>query len=197
MASKEVLKELEAYRRLCTHLDYDNDDYMLNGEYEGDNEVIETALKEHELMKQTKAITVDKDISNDDLEKFVHQRMFVDNSKKCEIKPLFDEEVISQKEAYEKWHKILDFEEELGIDLSILFSALKNGVYYFDYENQLIHDYVSLINNYITAGAYEKLSCSFETFYDRQILSFEDYGKTWSLYKKDLTKKELENEEKI
>ena len=90
-----------------------------------------------------------------------------------------------------------DLQEELRFDLSVLFSALKIGVYYFDYENQLIHDYVWLINNYITAGASEKLSCSFETFYDRQILSFEDYGKTWSLEKKDLTKKELENEEKI
>lgn len=98
---------------------------------------------------------------------------------------------------YKKLKILEDIEEELGIDLSVLFSALKIGVYYFDYENQLIHDYVWLINNYITAGASEKLSCSFETFYDRQILSFEDYGKTWSLDKKDLTKKELENEEKI
>ena len=98
---------------------------------------------------------------------------------------------------YLKLKSLEDIEEELGIELSILFSALKIGVYYFDYENQLIHDYVWLINNYITAGASEKLSCSFETFYDRQILSFEDYGKTWSLDKKDLTKKELENEEKI
>ena len=91
MTSKEVLKELEAYRRLCTHLDYDNDDYMLNGEYEEDNEVIETALKEYELMKQTKIITVDKEISNNDLEKLTHQRMFVANSKQCEIKPLPNE----------------------------------------------------------------------------------------------------------
>lgn len=183
MTSKEVLKELEAYRRLCTHLDYDNDDYMLNGEYEEDNEVIETALKEYELMKQTKIITVDKEISNDVLEKLTHQRMFVANSKQCEIKPL------SNEKSNEKLHKILEIEEELEIDLSVLFSALKNGVYYFDYENQLIHDYVWLINNYITAGASKKLSCSFETFYDRQILSFEDYGKTFAL-----TRKELENE---
>ena len=98
---------------------------------------------------------------------------------------------------YLKLKSLEDIEEELGIELSVLFSALKNGVYYFDYENQLIHDYVWLINNYITAGASEKLSCSFETFYDRQILSFEDYGKTWSLDKKDLTKKELEDEKEI
>lgn len=159
--------------------------------YNENNEIItkfsseeekETVLKEYELMKQTKIITVNKDISNDDLEKFVHQRMFVANSKQCEIKPLPNEK------SNEKLHKILEIEEELGIDLITLFKALKNGVYCFDYENQLIHDYVWLINNYITAGASKKLSCSFETFYDRQILSFEDYGKTWSLDKKDLTK---------
>ena len=106
-------------------------------------------------------------------------------------------DVHKEQLIYLKLKSLEDIEEELGIDLSVLFSALKIGVYYFDYENQLIHDYVWLINNYITAGASEKLSCSFETFYDRQILSFEDYGKTWSLDKKDLTKKELENEEKI
>ena len=104
---------------------------------------------------------------------------------------------IKHKQCVNKLGQLEDIEEELRFDLSVLFSALKIGVYYFDYENQLIHDYVWLINNYITAGASEKLSCSFETFYDRQILSFEDYGKTWSLDKKDLTKKELENEEKI
>ena len=45
-------KELEAYRRLCRHLDYDNDDYMLNGQYEEDNAVIENALKDYETIKK-------------------------------------------------------------------------------------------------------------------------------------------------
>ena len=85
-------KELEAYRRLCRHLDYDNDDYMFNGDYEEDNKVIETALKDYELAKQTKIITVDKEISDDDLEKLTSQRMFVDNSEQCEIKLLLNEE---------------------------------------------------------------------------------------------------------
>lgn len=103
-------------------------------------------------------------------------------------------DVHKEQLIYLKLKSLEDIEEELGIELSVLFSVLKNGVYYFDYENQLIHDYVWLINNYITAGASKKLSCSFETFYDRQILSFEDYGKTWSLDKKDLMKEELEHE---
>ena len=45
-------KALGAYRRLCRHLDYDNDDYMFNGGYEEDNEVIENALKDYEILKQ-------------------------------------------------------------------------------------------------------------------------------------------------
>ncbi len=45
-------KELEAYNRLCRHLDYDNDDYMFNGCYEEDNEVIENALKDYEILKK-------------------------------------------------------------------------------------------------------------------------------------------------
>ena len=106
-------------------------------------------------------------------------------------------DVHKEQLIYLKLKSLEDIEEELGIELSVLFSALKNGVYYFDNHGQLIHDYVCLSDNYLSIGVRDKLSYSFMTFYDRQILSFEDYGKTWSLDKKDLTKKELENEEKI
>ena len=40
--------------------------------------------------------------------------------------------IITQEEANEKMHKILNIEEEIGLDLTIIFSALKNGVWYFD-----------------------------------------------------------------
>ena len=52
-------KALEAYRRLCRHLDYDNDDYMFNGGYEEDNEVIENALKDSEVLEIIKTKNVD------------------------------------------------------------------------------------------------------------------------------------------
>ena len=48
-------------------------------------------------------------------------------------------------------------EEELGIDLITLFSALKYGIYYFASDGQLIHDYVSLTNNYIDTGVHDEL----------------------------------------
>ena len=77
-------------------------------------------------------------------------------------------------------------EEELGIDLITLFSALKYGVYYLASDGQLIHDYVSLTNNYIDVGAHDKLSYSFMTFLEKRTLLFTDYSKTWALTKEEL-----------
>lgn len=91
----------------------------------------------------------------------------------------------------EEYRKI---EEELGIELTVLFSALKYGVWYFTFDGQLMHDYISLIDNYIDAGPHDKLSYSFMTFFERRILLFADYGKEWALTKEDLTKKVIENE---
>ena len=95
---------------------------------------------------------------------------------------------------YKKLKSLEDLEEELKIDLSVLFSALKIGVWYVDNQGQLIHDYVGLINNNIDIGPQAKLSYSFIAFLEKRILPFEDYGIKWSLDKKDLTKEVLENE---
>ena len=92
-----------------------------------------------------------------------------------------DPKIINQEEANKKLHKILNIEEEIGIDLTVLFSALKNGVWYFDEQGQLLHDYVWLINNYIDAGVPDKLSFSFKTFLSGKILLFAGYGKEWAL----------------
>lgn len=93
-------------------------------------------------------------------------------------------------EAYKKLYKLENLEEELGIDLITLFKALKYGVYYYTSQNQLTHDYVWLYDNYISAGFREKLSYSFMTCFQKQILLFEDYGVTWAIYRP-----ELENEQ--
>ena len=89
--------------------------------------------------------------------------------------------IITQEEANEKLHKILNIEEEIGIDLTVVFSALKNGVWYFDEQGQLLHDYVWLVNNYIDAGVPDKLSFLFKTFRSGKILLFAGYGKEWAL----------------
>ena len=89
--------------------------------------------------------------------------------------------IITQEEAYEKLHKILNIEKEIGLDLTIIFSALKNGVWYFDEQGQLVHDYVWLVNNYVGTGVPDKLSFSFKTFLSGKILLFAGYGKEWAL----------------
>ena len=68
--------------------------------------------------------------------------------------------------------------------------VLKYGIYYLEDNCQRIYDNVSLISNYISTGPHDKLSYSFITHNARQILLFEEYGKTWFLVKKDLPKKE-------
>ena len=92
-----------------------------------------------------------------------------------------DPKIITQEEANEKLHKILNIEEEIGIDLTVVFSALKNGVWYFDEQGQLVHDYVWLVNNYVGTGVPNKLSFSFKTFLSGKILLFAGYGKAWAL----------------
>ena len=99
-------------------------------------------------------------------------------------------EVKDKDEAYKKLCQLEDIEEEIGIELTTLFKALKYGVYYYTSQNQLTHDYVWLYDNYISAGFREKLSYSFMTCFQKQILLFEDYGVTWAIYRP-----ELENEQ--
>ena len=115
----------------------------------------------------------------------------------CEAKSVNrdDERICFLRKIIEKDLEILEehrkIEEELGIELTVLFSALKYGVYYLEDDCQKVYDNVSLISNYISTGPHNKLSYSFITFYKNQILLFEEYGKTWFLVKKDLAKKEL------
>lgn len=89
----------------------------------------------------------------------------------------------------DKLGQLEDIEEELGIDLITLFKALKNGVCYFTNGTQLAKDYVWMVDNCIALGNRWKLSYSFITAFERQTLSFKDYGKTWAL-----TREELEND---
>lgn len=96
------------------------------------------------------------------------------------------QELIEARETLEKELDRLEeyrkIEEEIGIDLITLFKALKYGVYYYTSQNQLTHDYVWLYDNYVSASVRDKLSYSLLTCFQKQILSFEDYGKTWSIY---------------
>lgn len=94
---------------------------------------------------------------------------------------LKDDELMTKLDSIHKLGQLEDVEEELEIDLTVVFSALKNGVWYFDEQGQLLHDYVWLVNNYIDAGVPDKLSFSFKTFRSGKILLFAGYGKEWAL----------------
>lgn len=99
----------------------------------------------------------------------------------------FENQVLAiDGEAIDKLGKLEDIEEEIGIELITLFKALKYGVYYYTSQNQLTHDYVWLYDNYVSASVRDKLSYSLLTCFQKQILSFEDYGKTWSIYREAL-----------
>ena len=94
---------------------------------------------------------------------------------------LKDDELMTKLDSIHKLGQLEDVEEELEIDLTVVFSALKNGVWYFDEQGQLLHDYVWLVNNYVGTGVPDKLSFSFKTFRSGKILLFAGYGKEWAL----------------
>lgn len=91
------------------------------------------------------------------------------------------EEFKSIRRDLDRLEQYKTIEEEIGLDLTVVFSALKNGVWYFDEQGQLVHDYVWLVNNYVAAGVPDKLSFSFKTFISGKILLFAGYGKEWAL----------------
>ena len=82
-----------------------------------------------------------------------------------------------------------DIEEELGIDLITLFKALKDGIWIkktssFD-EVFYYKEKVSSFSFYFKE-IYVEHECEYQYPY-----ALKDYGKTWALDKKDLTKEEL------
>lgn len=89
-------------------------------------------------------------------------------------------------DAVVKLGQLEDIEEELGISLITLFKALKQGIYYFVNGTQLTKDYVWLADNYVSIGTRDKLSYSFITAFERRMLLFNEYGKTWALTKEEL-----------
>lgn len=105
---------------------------------------------------------------------------------------MFEKELDIIEKDLDRLEEHRKIEAEIGIELTIFFASLKNGVYYFDEQGQLIHDYVWLVNNYVAAGVSDKLSLSFKTIHSGQILLFEGYGKDWALYKQELPEEQLE-----
>ena len=96
--------------------------------------------------------------------------------------------------GYNKLGQLEDIEEELGVDLIVLFKALKNGIIYktdYGYDEGDYHwNYIDA--KYISLGMsyYEPfLVIKLEQQPDIEQLELSNYGKTWAL-----TKEELEND---
>ena len=83
-------KELEALNKIAYSYGYDEN-----------IKIIEAALKDYELMKQTKIITINKEVSDDDLEKLKNQRSFICSSEESKIELLLSEENQKKLKAFE------------------------------------------------------------------------------------------------
>lgn len=85
------------------------------------------------------------------------------------------------EEGREHIGELLKLEDELGIDLITLFSALKNGVWYKDYKDSDNIKFTKDIEEHIN---WKELIVPAK--YTHISLSFKDYGKTWALTKEAL-----------
>ena len=86
---------------------------------------------------------------------------------------------------YDKLFDLEDIEEELGIDLVTLFKAVKNGIY--RYRPTARNNVICFITK---PTINMKQKCFSYGSYGKSY--FKDYGKTWALDKRELTKEELE-----
>ena len=92
--------------------------------------------------------------------------------------------IITQEEANEKLHKILNIEEEIGIDFITLFKALKHGIYIndggiVDEIGNIYEAEIKCIEHWPVWG-FSVGTDEMKTFY-----AFKDRGKTWALYKEE------------
>lgn len=97
-------------------------------------------------------------------------------------------------ECYNKLSELEDIEEELGIDLITLFKALKDGVWstcpYQDIWRMRLENRKKQKLFYFDQITIDKdhigMSSSGDDTVGEYVMKFKDYGKTWSLRKKDL-----------
>lgn len=85
-----------------------------------------------------------------------------------------------------KLGKIEDYEEQLGIEVLTLLQGLFNGIYCVDKEDGCVYEEsIERISKYGN-------DWGFETSINHGEFLFKDYGETWALTEKELTKMEVE-----
>lgn len=97
-----------------------------------------------------------------------------------------------KRQAINKLGRLEDIEDELGIELIILFKALKNGAYFRNpyYKNEIMK-FDDLENNIsFVARCFDIRMEHFVRLYDYSsggaLFPFKKYGKTWALTKEEL-----------
>lgn len=83
-----------------------------------------------------------------------------------------------------KLGKLEDLEEELGVELTTLFKALRDGVFIND-DGVIYKDYIKSIEHWPDCWGFITNDEEIEIF-------FEDYGVTWALTSEELELKEDE-----
>ena len=81
--------------------------------------------------------------------------------------------------------KYKSLEEELGIDLLILFKALKEGIYYKTIHSGIYHIPDTCLEFEYAFGAFEIWVDGHKTL-NNLVIQLKDYGTKWSLRKEDL-----------
>lgn len=85
-----------------------------------------------------------------------------------------------------KLGQLEDIEDELGIDLEIIFKALKNGVWIKDCSGQICKSFVSIYNLNLDVSNPNLHLCFITAPNYKLLYLFEDYGKDWALTKEEL-----------
>lgn len=91
------------------------------------------------------------------------------------------------KQDLERLELIKCLEKRLGIDLFILFGALRNGIYYKSFDGDI--DYLSARVLTLSYSLGFDIWVTGHRKFDGLLIDFKDYGKIWGL-----TKEELQNE---
>ena len=86
-------------------------------------------------------------------------------------------------EIYSKLEKLENIEEELGVELTILFKALRDGVFVVGDDDLIYADYIKRID-------YWQGSWTFISNEQDLEVCIEDYGVTWALTSEELELKE-------
>lgn len=111
--------------------------------------------------------------------------------------PMEYEQIENSNACVDKLGKLEDIEDELGIDLTTLFMALKDG-FYIKYNGEIIHIFsdkhitinfwYKIINVFIPPKFF--IDCKKGANYLSETIDeeywFKDYGKTWALTKEEL-----------